>query len=487
MKNKIQTVLDLFQQISAIPRCSKKEEQISSWIIQWADQRGFDFKKDPAGNLLIRLPASSGYEKSPTIILQGHMDMVCEKTPDSGHDFSKDPIELIFENDWLRARNTSLGADNGIGLALALAVASDRSLQHPPLELLFTVDEETGLTGAGLLEKGWLKGKFLLNIDSEDENTFTVGCAGGQDTRIQLPLNFEKIPEELALYKVKICGLRGGHSGVDIHEQRANAVKILARGLHLMLKNYPIHIISIQGGNAHNAIPREADSLLAVNSDICNSLAGFIREFEKTVQEEFQTIEPDLKVTFVELAGYKKLSQNMISQKHALDTVRLLCGIPHGVYTMSHQIPGLVETSSNLATVNTKDSMIEIITSQRSNIMSRLSEITDQIKAISALAGAETEDQNLYPAWKPRMDSTLLSRCVEIYTKLFGVKPKIEAIHAGLECGVIGSKYPDMEMISFGPTIKGAHSPDERLYIPSVEKILIFLTALLKSYKLDPE
>jgi dipeptidase D len=482
MDIKIRNVFDLFQQICAIPRCSKKEEKICSWISQWASEKHFDFKKDPAGNLLISIPASSGHETGPGIILQGHMDMVCEKTPDSKHDFSKDPIELIFEDEWVRAKNTTLGADNGIGLALAMETASDTSLKHPPLELLFTVDEETGLTGANHLEEGWLKGKILLNIDSEEDDTFTVGCAGGGDTRIRLPLIYDKISKELTDYILKVHGLRGGHSGVDIHKQRANAIKILARVLYLLTEKNPIRIVSINGGNAHNAIPREAEAMVATNAAFADSIGEFIQKFEETVREEYKNIETQLKVTFEKSPINAKTSEKTVSKRDALAVVRLLRGIPHGVYTMDSRIPGLVETSSNLATVHTEYSMIEIVTSQRSSIMSRLSEITDHIKAVSALAGAETKDENAYPAWQPQMGSPLLSQCVKIYSGLFGNQPKIGVIHAGLECGVIGAKYPDMHMISFGPTIKGAHSPEEKLHVPSVAKIRTFLTALLSSF-----
>lgn len=483
MDNKIEKVMDIFRQISAIPRCSKKEEKICSWIIQWANEKGFDFKKDAAGNLLISIPASTGYENAPGIVIQGHMDMVCEKTPNSGHDFSTDPIKLIFQNEWVRATDTTLGADNGIGVALALDVASDISLKHPPLELLFTVDEETGLTGASHLEENWLKGKILLNIDSEDDGTFTVGCAGGQDTRIRLPVGFETAPQQLPLYLLKVNGLRGGHSGVDIHEQRANAIKILARSLLLLMENYPIRIASIKGGNAHNAIPREAEAILAIDNNSTGTAFESIRKFEKTVQEEFKMIEPRLKVALGKAGEKGETSRKIIPEKHALAAVRLLCAIPHGVHSMSYEIHGLVETSSNLATINTEDSTIEIITSQRSSSMSRLFEITGHIKAVSALAGADTVDENGYPAWQPQMGSHLLSRCANIYTGLFGNKPKIEVIHAGLECGVIGAKYPDMDMISFGPTIKGAHSPDEKLHIPSVGKVRAFLASLLEASK----
>jgi dipeptidase D len=482
MDNKIRNVFDLFQQISAIPRCSKNEEKICSWIIQWALEKHFDFKKDSAGNLLISVPPSPGYETAPGIIIQGHMDMVCEKTAGSGHDFSNDPIELIFEDQWVRAKDTSLGADNGIGIALAMAIASDKLLSHPPIELLFTVDEETGLTGAGYLDDKWLKGKFLLNIDSEEDSTFTIGCAGGVDTRIKLSITFEAISKEPTYYHLKVHGLRGGHSGVDIHKQRANAIKILARTLLLIMEKYPIQLIRINGGSAHNAIPREADAMMALSSDFAGSISKIIREFETTVQQEFENIEPELKITFEKMHRHAHSSGKIISEKHTLVAIHLLCGIPHGIYTMSHQIPGLVETSNNLAKINTNDSVIEIITSQRSNIMSRLAEIKGHIKAVSALAGAETINENAYPPWQPRMDSPLLSRCMDIHTSLFGIKPHIKVIHAGLECGIIGSKYPNMDMISLGPTIKGAHSPEEKLHIPSVGKIRTFLETLLASF-----
>jgi len=481
MDGNIRRVLDIFQQISSVPRCSKQEELISSWIIRWVVENGFDAKKDSAGNLLISVPASVGYEHTPGIVIQGHMDMVCEKTTDSGHDFSRDPIELVFEDEWVRAKETSLGADNGIGLAMAMDIASDTSLNHPPLELLFTVDEETGLTGAKRLQDKWLKGKFLLNIDSEHEGTFTVGCAGGMDTRIKLPVTFVNVPGNLTHYHLKVHGLRGGHSGVDIHEQRANAVKILARSLLLLMETYPIHIVSLNGGSAHNAIPREAEAITALSDDVADSIGKNIRTFEKMLKEEFGHIEPELNVTLEKADPNSDIAGQMLPDKPALTTIRLLCAIPHGVHNMSYHIPGLVETSNNLATVNTGDGMIEIVTSQRSNIMSRLSEITGQIKSIAALAGAETEDENAYPAWQPQLESPLLSRCIDVYSNLYGKKPKIEVVHAGLECGVIGEKYPHMDMISFGPTIKGAHSPKEKLYIPSVGKVRAFLAALLEA------
>ncbi|MFO8085273.1 MAG: aminoacyl-histidine dipeptidase [Desulfobacterales bacterium] len=481
MENKSLKVFDIFQKISAIPRCSKNEKKVSAWIIQWAIKEGFDYKTDAVGNLLVSVPASKGYENAAGIILQGHMDMVCEKIAGSTHDFSKDPIELVFGNEWLRAKDTSLGADNGIGLALALAVASDKSLVHPPLELLFTVDEETGLTGAGNIEEKWLKGKILLNIDSEDEGVFIIGCAGGKDTCIKLPLTFEPVPEKSKTFQLRVHGLRGGHSGVDIHEQRANAIKILARCLIFIMRDFPVSLISLNGGSAHNAISREAKADMASMSELVDSIAKYIEDFEKIVQEEFEDIEPDLKITLEKTNAIEKKSTQIISKKHAVTAINLLNALPHGVYNMSYKIPGMVETSSNLATVQTKESNVEIITSQRSNIMSRLSEITGYIRAVSALAGAETEDKNAYPAWQPRWNSPLLSRCVDVYAQLFGNEPRIEVIHAGLECGVLSAKYPGMDTISFGPTIKGAHSPQEKLHIASVEKIRKFLEILISA------
>lgn len=479
MDNNCREVFNLFQQISSIPRCSKNEKKISAWVIQWADKKGFNHKKDTAGNLLISVPPSPRYENAPVIVLQGHMDMVCEKKPESTHDFSKDPLELVFEDEWVRAKDTSLGADNGIGLALALAVASDKSVVHPPLELLFTVDEETGLTGAGNLKEKWLEGKMLLNIDSEDDSILIVGCAGGEETLIKLPITYEPLPEESRIGRLTVHGLRGGHSGLDIHEQRANAIKIIVRSLLFLMKHFPVSLISLHGGSAHNAIARDAKAVIALSSEAVDSIAQHIRKFEKTVQEEFEDIDPGLKITFEKNNEIANLSAPKISEKPALDTLRLLCAMPHGVYNMSYKIARLVETSSNLATVHTNNKTVEIVTSQRSNIVSRLSEITGHIKALSALAGAETRAQNAYPPWQPRMDSPLLNHCIDAYKGLYGSKPKIEVVHAGLECGIIGAKYPDMDMISFGPTIKGAHSPDEKLKIASVEKTYNFLKTLI--------
>ena len=481
MDNRIENVLRIFERISEIPRCSKKEEKICEWITDWAKEKVFSYKKDDAGNIAISVPASDGAQNAPTVVLQGHLDMVCEKTPESGHDFSRDPIRLVYEGDKLRAEDTSLGADNGIGVALAMAAASDDSIVRPPLELLFTVDEETGLTGATNLASGMLSGKILINIDSENDEIFTVGCAGGQDTISTFPVTRRQADGLRDFYRLKASGLKGGHSGVDIHEQRANAVKVLARVLLSLFENFDPRLVSVEGGSAHNAIPREAQALLAVSPDEEGAIAKSVADLEKAIRKEFEKIEPNLKIQLVKDGGQKDFSE-AISVEDAWKTVRLLNAIPHGVHNMSYDIAGLVETSSNLATVKTEAAAIRIATSQRSSVMSRLAEITGTVKAAAKLAGARCEDKNGYPAWQPDLDSPLLKKCVEIYESLHGKKPKIEAIHAGLECGVIGSKYPGMDMISIGPNIAGAHSPDETLDLASLAKVKEFLDAILKEY-----
>ncbi len=481
MDEKTIEILDIFQQINAIPRCSKHEEKISQWLKQWADDNGFKVRNDNAGNMVIKVPATIGYENTPGIVIQGHMDMVCEKTSDSDHDFSKDPIRFIYEGEWLKADKTSLGADNGIAIALGLALAKDKTVAHPPLELLFTVDEETGLTGANLLEPGFIKGNILLNIDSEDEGVFTVGCAGGKDTRITLPLKFSKISKNNEIYKLMGYGMRGGHSGIDIHKQRANANNILARTLNIANKSSEIRLISIKGGTAHNAIPRDAEAFVACDPSQFSSLQKIIEEFEQTVKKEYASTEISLAISLIQ-ADTHAFDRSALTREDTSKVINLLLALPHGVARMSANMEGVVETSNNLATIEIKDKSLIVHTSQRSSVMSRLDEITSKIEAIAALSGANTKSVNEYPAWQPDMTSPLLKRCKKIYKNLFNKNPVVKTIHAGLECGVIGSKYQDMDMISLGPTIENPHSPDEKLYIPSISKVRDFLVALLKSY-----
>jgi dipeptidase D len=481
MNERTKRILDFFQQINAIPRCSKKEKEIGRWLEQWAAANDFEEKKDPAGNLLIKVPATAGFEKAPVVVIQGHMDMVCEKSPDSAHNFDQDPIRHVYDGDWLRADQTTLGADNGIALALCMALVSDPAVVHPALELLFTVNEETGLNGAKKIEAGLLKGRVLLNIDSETEGVFTVGCAGGRHTQVSLALNFSDKLEAAATFKLSVHGLKGGHSGIDIHKQRANANLILARALHRMAASCDLRLVTIKGGSAHNAIPRDAFAVFACRSNDRTVLDDSISEFEQTVKAEYDTSEPALAVdlTATESDPQAKLALNA---EQTAAVINLLLAIPHGVLGMSAIFEDLVETSNNLAKVEISDNTLKILTSQRSSVISRLDEAAHRIRAVAALAGAEAQSDSEYPPWTPNMDSSLLKRCNAIYEQLFGRKAEIMALHAGLECAVIGAKYADMDMISFGPDIENPHSPAERLFIPSLERTWDFMLALLKSY-----
>ncbi len=481
MEEKIKAILDDFEQINAIPRCSKNEEQIGLWLKQWAETRQLAVKKDAAGNLLVKVPPTPGYENAPVIVIQGHMDMVCEKTPDSTHDFSKDPIKNIIDGDWLQADNTTLGADNGIAIALAMAVAGDESIAHPLLELLFTVDEETGLNGAKELEPGFIEGRVLLNVDSETEGVFTVGCAGGRHTHISRKLTLTEFGEESQFFNLNISGLHGGHSGIDIIKQRAGANKILARTLLRLATACDIQLVSIKGGTAHNAIARDADAVFACAAEHSGDLAGMVSEFERTVQTEYDTIESNLAINLsaAESAAQKKTA---LSVAETQTVINLLLSLPPGVMGMSTAFTDLVETSNNLATVAIKDDTLQILTSQRSLTGSRLDEITASIRATATLAGVNTGCDSEYPPWTPNMQSALLERCRKIYKQVFDQEVKVKSVHAGLECAIIGDKYAGMDMISFGPDLRDPHSPNEGLNIPSLGKVWQFMVALLASY-----
>jgi len=481
MSEPTKRILDFFQQINAIPRCSKNEKEIGLWLERWGGTNGFAVKKDPAGNLLICVPANAGLEKAPVIVIQGHMDMVCEKLPDSTHDFDRDPIRHITDGDWLHADNTTLGADNGIALALGMALVTDPAVVHPPLELLFTVNEETGLNGAKKIEPDLLQGRVLLNIDSETEGEFTVGCAGGRHTLVTLPLNFSKNLDAETTFKLSVQGLKGGHSGIDIHKQRANANLILARTLNRVSASCDLRLVTIDGGTAHNAIPRDAFAVFACRSSDKSVIDNIISEFEQTIKAEYRTGEPALAMalTVMESESQAKMALNAVQ---TAAVINLLLALPHGVLGMSADFEGLVETSNNLAKVEISDTHLKILTSQRSSVLSRLDEATNRIRAVAALAGAEARSDSEYPPWTPEMNSALLKGCNTIYEQLFGRKAKIKAIHAGLECAVIGAKFADMDMISFGPDIENPHSPAERLFIPALSRVWDFMVALLKSY-----
>ena len=479
MNQKVQSVLNLFEEINKVPRKSKHEELISKWLVDWAAKNGFKAHTDEVKNVLIEVPATPGYENKPVVVFQGHMDMVCEKTPESKHDFSKDPIKHVMNGDWLKADGTTLGADNGIALALAMVIANDKTVVHPPLELLFTVDEETGLTGANYLKPGWLKGKILLNLDSEDEGIFTVGCAGGRDTKIEFKPEWKPFCADRVIFELKVSGLSGGHSGVDIKLQRGNANQILARILDLMTDVTPVKIGDIYGGSAHNAIPRDAVCVIGVKKDDVEKVKKIVADAGMKIKAEFKKTDPGLTVAIMDKADFTGL---MMTSDDSAKFINMMMSMPHGVAAMSSDIEGLVETSSNFATINNNNGVITILSSQRSSVMNRLDWITRKVEKSSFVAGAVAKSGNGYPSWEPNMKSPLLAKCTALYEKTFKTKPVVEVIHAGLECGIIGSKNEGMDMISYGPTIKNPHSPDEKMFVPSLDKIWDFTVELLKSY-----
>jgi dipeptidase D len=478
--NAIDTVLERFEQISSVPRGTKREQKISRWVQDWAKEHGLSNKIDSTGNLVIYIPASVGMENAPTVILQGHMDMVCEKTPDSTHDFTRDPIRLLRDGDWLKADRTTLGADNGIAIAISLALAEDKTASHPPLELLFTVEEEIGIGGASTLDPSLLSGKTMINLDSEKEGSFIVGCAGGKTTFIHLSCSKESLPPDHEVFHLSISGLQGGHSGVDIHKHRANANKVLARALDRITQNVPLRLVALKGGTARNAIARDAEVTFACSQGNESGLREQVNVFEREARSEYSKSDAGLSMSLE--ASQRESDAKALSPADSAKIIQFLMALPHGVIYMSASVEGFVETSTNLAVLELKDDGLRITTLQRSNGMSRLDEIDRRIEAIARLAGAEINFTEGYPAWQPDMDSPLLKRSVNVYESLFKQKPVVSLIHAGLECGIIGDRCGGLDMISLGPTIKGAHSPDEKLHIPSVERVWKLLNALLSSF-----
>lgn len=478
MNKSTKNILKIFEEISKIPRCSKHEEKIIYWIENWTKKYNLNLKKDKTGNILITVPASAGYENAPTVILQGHMDMVCEKIDKWDHNFNMDGIKLIYEQNWIKAENTTLGADNGIFLAIALEIAKDQTIDHPPLELLFTVDEETSMVGANKLEPDFISGKILLNLDSEDDGKFIIGCAGGITTKLEVPIKRSSI-ENKVTYILSAKNMTGGHSGVNIYENRANANKIIAHILDEII-DINVSLININGGNAHNAIPRTSNSIIAFLPEYYSQIENTIEKTKNILQKKYHTTDPHMDITL------KKIDHNnttIIDNYIAKNIIQLLLDLPHGVQSRSSTMPNIVETSSNLAKIETEDKTIIITISQRSSNIKGLQNINEKIRVIANSTGAITQNIDSYPSWEPDINSFLLKKCIKVYNEIFKKQPTIEVIHAGLECAVIGSKFKNIDMISFGPTIQNPHSPDERLYIPSVENIWNFLIALLKDCK----
>lgn len=466
-----------FDEITKVPRPSCHEEQIREYLLGFAKKHGIAVKTDEVGNVVMSKGATKGHENAPTVILQAHMDMVAEKNGDVDHDFMKDPIQTYIDGDWVKAKGTTLGADNGIGMAAALAVMADDSLVHGPVEALFTVNEEIGLEGAQKLGKGMINGKILVNLDSEDDGEIFVGCAGGIDTTAYFTYNRSFSPENFSYYKVKVSGLLGGHSGGDIHLGRANANKLMARFVWACSRKWDVEVSRFDGGNLRNAIPREAEVLFGVHSDNAGKIEEFLSEYALIVKNEYKGVEPgmELSIEKVERPEY------CIDSKTSLELVRSLYSAPHGVISMSRDLEGLVETSTNLAAVKMEgDNRIKVTTSQRSSVESRKEDIAGQVEAHFELAGAEVTHSDGYPGWAPDMDSTIMKISAEAYEELFGVKPAIKAIHAGLECGLFLANNPDLDMVSIGPTMTGVHSPDEKLLIPTVDKFWKHLVLMLE-------
>ncbi|MCB0533824.1 MAG: aminoacyl-histidine dipeptidase [Lewinellaceae bacterium] len=468
-------VWERFYEISQIPRPSKKEEQITAHFEQLFQKLGVPYEKDSVGNLVARVPATKGYEKAPIVVLQGHSDMVCEKNRDTEHDFDKDPIHLVRNGEWIGAKGTTLGADNGIGVAAALALLSDKDAEHGPLEILITIDEETGLTGANKISSKLLKGKYLINLDSEEDGIFYIGCAGGIDTTGTFRVKHAPLPAgKFSAFSLRISGLKGGHSGGDIHLGRANAIKLLARTLEALQPLSPF-FTAIQGGSKRNAIPREAELTLVVPELAADQARTIIAQCEQNFKNEFKANDPGVKLVLEP----STMPMFVYAKSLATKLLQTLLALPHGVIQMSADIEGLVETSTNLATVVSDESLITIGTNQRSSVESAKRYIAGSVSAAFGLAGAHVEQTDGYPGWQPNMDSKLLQICRKVGKAEFGKEPEIKAIHAGLECGILGGKYPGLDMISFGPTITGAHSPDERVHIPAVEKFYDLLKAVL--------
>lgn len=466
-----------FEEICKYPRPSKKEEKIAEYVVSVGKRLGLQTEKDKFGNIVIRKPATPGKENLKTVVLQGHIDMVCEKNRDVEHDFDKDPIYPYIDGDWVKAKGTTLGADNGIGVACALAVLESKDIEHGPLECLFTLDEETGLTGASSLKKNWLKADILINMDSEDLGTLFIGCSGGKNTAATFKAKLEKAPRNYSAYELKVAGLKGGHSGLEIHVGRGNAVKILNRAIWSYSQENNIRLAEINGGNKHNAIPREAFAVVLVPKKDEKKFKKFVAKYDETVKAEYVSVEPDLVVSMEKHSAPEKVVDEK-TQKHLLNA---LYAIPHGVIKMSNDIPGLVETSTNLAVVETKGKNVNIVTSQRSPVYSENVDITNMVSSVLKLAGAEISYGDGYPGWAPNIHSDILKVFKSTFTKMYGKEPEVTAIHAGLECGIIKEKYPDMDMISFGPTMRDVHSPAEKLQISTVPEFFNQLKTVLKN------
>ena len=465
-----------FLALSAIPRGSKNEQAVAAHVVAEGKRLGLAVKQDSVGNVLITKPGTKGKESAPTTILQGHLDMVCEKNSDVAHDFTKDPIRLVRDGDFIRAAGTTLGSDNGIGCAAALAVLEAKDLVHGPLECLFTIDEETGMTGAFHLSGDFLKGTRMLNLDTEEEGAVYIGCAGGMDSIARTTVSLVAPGAGKKAYRLKVTGLRGGHSGVDIHEGRANALKFLGRALRRTLSPFGLEVASLEGGSKRNAIPREAFAIVCADPAKSDALAKDLAALTAELRAEYGKIEPGITVAIepAEQAGAK-----VFAAADAARVAGFLHASLHGMLAMSPDISGLVQTSTNLAIIETAGDVVTVSMSHRSSVDSAKKDVGHMIAAHCELAGFTVTQGDGYPGWAPNVGSALLKQAKEVHAQVFGKEPEVKAIHAGLECGIIGEKYPGLDVISFGPTIQNAHSPTEQVSIPSVAGFWKYLLAML--------
>ncbi len=463
-----------FSALNAVPRPSKKEEKVIAFIKNFGKQLGLETSVDKTRNILIKKPASAGMEDRKTIVMQAHLDMVCQKNNDVNFDFDTQGIQMFVDGDWVKAKGTTLGADNGLGVAAIMAILESKDIPHPTIEALFTIDEETGMTGAFGLESGWLNGNILLNLDTEEDDEIDIGCAGGIDVTAKQTFSTQHYDGDAI--KIEIKGLQGGHSGMDIHKGLGNANKILTRFLFLGLHQSNIQLIDIDGGGLRNAIPREATAIFSVNDN--NLFTQLANELKPLILEEFSNLEKDLTIN-IELIPF--IEGERLSFEDSKKIIFALHSAHNGVFKMSPEVKDLVEASNNLARVELKKGQFQALNLTRSSVESTKLQVATQLKATFELAGIPVEFSGSYPGWKPKPEAEIIKVMEQIYESNFGAKPHIVACHAGLECGIIGANYPRMEMVSFGPTIKGAHSPDERASISSTQKFWKFLQEILKN------
>jgi dipeptidase D len=467
-----------FYSLTQIPRPSKKEAQVIEFMKKFGEDLGLETIVDEVGNVIIKKPATEGMEDRKGIILQGHLDMVPQKNADTDHDFEKDPIDAYVDGEWVTAKGTTLGADNGMGVAASMAVLEATDLVHGPVEALFTIDEETGMTGAENLKPGLLDGEILLNLDSEDEGELYIGCAGGVDTTASMNYTEEDAPENAVAFNVVVKGLKGGHSGLDINLGRGNANKIMNALLLTAAEKFGLRVSELQGGSLRNAIPRESFATVVVPSEHVDNFKKYAAEFAVIAADEFREADPGLEVTVEEKTEMPAKVMDAQSQEKLF---KAIAEAPNGVIAMSESVEGIVETSTNLAIVNVKDGKVEVASLQRSLVDSDRDKIGEQMKNVFLDTGFEAENQGAYPGWKPNPDSAILKEMKEIYNNKYGKVPEVKVIHAGLECGLLGSVYTNWDMISFGPTIRFPHSPDEKVNIATVQKFWDFLVETLKN------